>query len=115
MRGCAASPTEEAAESDAEASTTTQTGGFTNTRWTRPAVVPKLPAPVPSRSSLDQGVPQRRPLELPPGLTEISHPCKKGWDALNYKAIEKAQTAAAPWKAELPHAWKDVPLPDADE
>ena len=132
MRGCAASPAEEAAESDTESSATTQTGGCTSTRWTRPAVVPKLPAPVPSRSSLDQGVPQRRPLELPPGLTEISHPCKKGREALNYKvlrvlhtlhltymehqeAIEKAQAAAAPWKAKLQRAWKDVPLPDADE
>ena len=81
---------------------------------------------------VDQGSSQRRPLEMPPGLTEISHPCKKGREALNYKvlrvlhtlqltymehqeAVEKAQAAAAPWKAKLQNAWKDVPLPDADE
>ena len=69
---------------------------------------------------------------MPPGLTEISHPCKKGREALNYKvlrvvhtlhltymehqeAVEKAQAAAAPWTAKLQHAWEDVPLPDADE
>ena len=132
MRTCAASPAEETAESDTESSATTQIGGCTGTRWKRPAVVPKLPAPVPSRSSLDQGMPHRRPLELPPGLTEISQPCKKGREALNYKvlrilhtlhltymehqdAIEKAQEAAAPWKAKLQRAWQDVPLPDADE
>ena len=91
-----------------------------------------LPAPVPSRSSVDQGSSQRRPLEMPPGLAEISHPCKKGREALNYKvlrvlhtlhltymehqeAVEKAQAAAAPWKAKLQNAWEDVPLPDADE
>ena len=42
MRGHVASPTEEAAESDTESGTTTQTGGFTATRWTRPVVVPIL-------------------------------------------------------------------------
>ena len=31
------------------------------------------------------------------------------------EAVEKAQAAAAPWKAKLPHAWKAVPLPAADE
>ena len=132
MRGYAASPTEDADESGTDSGTTTQTGGFTATRWTRPAVVPTLPAPVPSRSAVDQGCSQRRPLEMPPGLTEVSHPCKKGREALNYKvlrvlhtlhltymehqtAVEKAQAAAAPWKAKLQNAWEDVPLPDAAE
>ena len=70
-------------------------------------------------------------LEMPPGLTEVSHPCKKGREALNYKVLrvlhtlhltymehqaagEKAQAAAAPWKAKLQNAWEDVPLPDAE-
>ena len=30
-------------------------------------------------------------------------------------AIEKTQAIAALWKAELQHAWKDVPLQVADE
>ena len=130
-RAHAASPADETAESDTESSIATRTE-TTGTRWKRPAVVPTLPAPVPSRSSLDQGASQRRPLELPPGLTEISQPCKKGREALNYKvlsvlhnlhlvymerqdAIEKAQEAAATWKTKLQRAWQDVPLPDAEE
>ena len=81
---------------------------------------------------MEQACSQRRPLEVPPGLGEIAHPCKKGREALNYKvlrvlhtlhltymehqtAVEKAQAAAAPWKAKLQDAWKDVPLPDAAE
>ena len=132
MQGYVASPTEVADNSDTESGTTTQTGGFTATRWTRPTIVPTLPAPVPSRSAMEQACSQRRPLEVPPGLGEIAHPCKKGREALNYKvlrvlhtlhltymehqtAVEKAQAAAAPWKAKLQDAWKDVPLPDAAE
>ena len=132
MQGYLASPTEEADDSGTESGTATQTGGFTATRWTRPTVVPTLPAPVPPRSAVDQGCSQRRPLEMPPGLTEASHPCKKGREALNYKvlrvlhtlhltymehqaAVEKAQAEAAPWKSRLKNAWEDVPLPDAEE
>ena len=131
MQGYLASPTEDA-DSGTDSGTTPRTEGFTATRWTRPTIVPTLPAPVPPRSAWDQCNAQRRPLEMPPGLTEASHPCKKGREALNYKvlrvlhtlhltymehqaAVETAQAKAAPWKSRLKNAWEDVPLPDAEE
>ena len=132
MRGYLASPTEFTENSESDSETTTQTGGNTATRWTRPPVVPTLPPPVPPRTAEEQGTAQRRPLELPPGLVPTSPPCKKGREAQNYKvlrvlhtlhltymrhldAVEKAQAEAAPWRSRLEDAWADVPLPDAGE
>ena len=132
MQGYVASPPEVADNSDNDSGATTQTGGFTATRWTRPTIVPTLPPPFPSRSAMEQACSQRRPLEVPPGLSQLAHPCKKDREALNYKvlrvlhtlhltsmehqaAVAKAQAAAAPWKAKFQDAWEDVPLPDAAE
>ena len=132
MRGCLASPTEDAENSESESATTTHTGGITASRWSRPSVVPTLPPPVPPRSAAEQGSAQKRPLEMPPGLVEAWPPCKKSREALNYKvlrvlhtlhltymrhqaAVEKAQAEAAPWKSRMEMAWEDVPLPDAED
>ena len=131
MRGGPVSPTV-GAESDSDTDTATRTDGVAATRWTRPSTVPTLPPPVPPRSTGDQCNAQRRPLEVPPGPPEATHPAKKGREALNHKvlrvlhtlhltymehqaAVEAAQAKAAPWKSKLKSAWEDVPRPDAEE
>ena len=134
MRNPLASPTEAAENSDSE-SATTVTGGRTASRWSKsgfPSMVPTLPPPVPSRASLETGSSLRRPLEMPPGLSAVSPPCKKGRETQYHKvlrvlhtlhltymrhqaAVEKAQAEAAPWKSRMEMAWEDVPLPDAED
>ena len=69
---------------------------------------------------------------MPPGLSAVSPPCKKGRETQYHKvlrvlhtlhltymrhqaAVEKAQAEAAPWKSRMEMAWEDVPLPDAED